>query len=350
MSNRIKTLGGLAIVAASMLVLGACSGGDGGTDGAPDQVVLAAGGGDYRDYQEEFNVPTMTKCADNIVWDYTDDDVKITKVNTEAGGTGTLDVVELPNERAQQLVESDTLEALDVSEVPNIANVREGLVNEYWIPHIYSASVIIYNENRVTSGTDSYEVLWDPEYAGKIGVLSQQWSNFYYAAAALVSNGQNNDDWDAGWEKLQELKDSVVVFASQEELGQALMSEQVWLTVNWKARALQWNAMGDVPLAASVPQEGTFPIVFVAAVPANAPNKECAFEFLNALLDAEAQVDFALNMGYSPTVTGAELPADQVEVLDFTAEEQERILERDLAYIAENDARWGAQWQQEFIN
>lgn len=350
MTNRIKTLGGLALLAASALVLGGCAAGGGEPGDASGQVVLAAGGGDYRDYQEQFNVPTMTKCVDSIVWDYTDDDVKITKVNTEAGGAGTLDVVELPNERAQQLVATDTLEALDESEVPNIANVRDGLVNEYWIPHIYSASVIIYNEDRVTSGTDSYEVLWDPKYAGKIGVLSQQWSNFYYAAAAVVSNGENSDDWDAGWEKLKELKDSVVVFASQEELGQALMSEQVWLTVNWKARALQWNALGDVPLAASVPKEGTFPIVFVAAVPANAPNKECAFEFLNALLDADAQVDFALNMGYSPTVVGAELPADRVEELDFTADEQKRIKERDLSYIAENDARWGAQWQQEFIN
>lgn len=350
MFHNIKIPGGLAVLTASILVLSGYPDSSRGADDASGQVVIAAGGGDYRDFQENFNVPTMTKCADSIVWDYTDDDVKMTKINTEAGGAGTLDVVELPNERAQQLVETNTLEALDESEVPNIANVRDGLVNEYWIPHIYSASVIISNENRVTEGTDSYEVLWDPKYAGKIGVLSTQWSNFYYAAAAVVTNGQNSDDWDAGWEKLKELKDNVVVFASQEELGQALMSEQVWLTVNWKARALQWNALGDVPLAASVPKEGTFPIVFIAAVPANAPNKECAFEFLNALLDADAQVEFALNMGYSPTVEGAELPADRVAKLDFTADEQKRIKERDLSYIAENDARWGKQWQQEFIN
>lgn len=353
MKRNVTKWSGVVVLTVGALVLTGCGDGSQADGGAADEggpAVIAAGGGDYRDYQEDFNVPTMETCADSLIWDYTEDDAKMTKVTTEAGGEGTLDVVELPNDRMQQLVAADAMLELDADMVPNIANVRDGLENPYWVPHVYSASVIIYNEDQVTSGTESYEVLWDPAYEGRIGVLSSQWSNFFYAAAAVVTDGQDNTDWDAGWEKLQELEDSVVVFASQEELGQALMSEQVWLTVNWKSRALQWNALGDVPLGTSVAEEGTFPIVFTAGVPKNAPNKECALEFLNALLDPGGQTEFALNMGYSPTVTDAEVPEERAAELDFTEDEQARIVELDLDLLVENDARWGELWQQEFIN
>ncbi|USQ77830.1 ABC transporter substrate-binding protein [Ornithinimicrobium cryptoxanthini] len=345
------------LAAAPLLIVAGCGssadeGGDspGAQEASADDLVVAAGGGDYRDFQEDFNVPAMTdQCSSSIVWDYTEDDVKITTVRTQGEAAGTLDVVELPDTRMQQLVNDGLMLPLTEDEVPNISIIREGLTSEYWIPHIYSASVIIYNEDKVPDAS-SYNILWDDQYSGKIGVLSTQWSNFFYAATAVSPDASNSSDWGAGWEKLKELSDDVVVFASQEEMGQALMSGQIWLTVNWKARALQWNDMGAVPLGASVPEEGTFPVVFAAGVPANAPNPECAFDYLNGLLDPEGQTQFAENMGYAPTVTETTLGDERAEAVDFTPDEQSRIQPLDISYIAENDADWGDLWQQEFIN
>jgi putative spermidine/putrescine transport system substrate-binding protein len=52
-------------------------------------------------------------------------------------------------------------------------------------------------------------------------------------------------------------------------------------------------------------------------VPKNAPNKEAAFKYINAMLEPSAQRGFAQNMGYLPTVTNAPLTGKVAEQLAF---------------------------------
>ena len=67
--------------------------------------------------------------------------------------------------------------------------------------------------------------------------------------------------------------------------------------------------MPAFPSPAAFPKEGCILYVSGMVVPKNAPNKEAAFKYMNAMLDPPAQLGFAANMGYLPTVDRR--PADR---------------------------------------
>jgi putative spermidine/putrescine transport system substrate-binding protein len=349
-------LGGAAGAA---LGLAACGGapppnpGVGGGGGA-GEVVFGTWGGDYQKFQQDFVEPVLARTdgAPTVVYDVGDHVARLTKMRTQAqtGGPGTLDVTALSDTNAQEAADGRLLARIDPSKLPNYANIREDFRNDLWVPHIYSAGVIIYNTEHVTTPPDSYEVFWDPAYAGRIGIMSIQWATEYFMAAALEAGGDPGTNWDAGWQRMLARKGTVRVYESQEQLGQAMMSGEVWLAYNWKARAYQWGQAGQAPLASAIPREGTMPVVFTVGIPANAPNPDGAYVHINAMLDPEAQLQFGQNMGYWPTVTNVNPPAELTSAIGFTPEEEQRIHQVDLAYVAQNNERWRQQFVEQLIN
>ena len=117
---------------------------------------------------------------------------------------------------------------------------------------------------------------------------------------------------------------------------------------NWRARAYMWRKEG-LPLLDAVPKEGAVPILYRGAMAKNAPNPECGYRYLNAMLERPAQIGFAANMGYLPTVVDAKLPDDLQKAIGFTDAERENFFKQDYAYIAKNFAPWGEWWQKNFL-
>jgi putative spermidine/putrescine transport system substrate-binding protein len=97
-----------------------------------------------------------------------------------------------------------------------------------------------------------------------------------------------------------------------------------------------------------VPEEGAIPVVFEAAVPKNAQNKENAWAYLDAMLDPTAQLGFADRMGYGPTVTNAALAADLSGAISFTAEQQAKFRLWDYEYTAKANPDILDFWSKEF--
>lgn len=348
----------LAGAAGATLGLAACGGapppnpGAGGGGGAGEAVV-GTWGGDYQKFQQDFVEPVLagTDGAPTVVYDVGDQVARMTKMRTEGqtGGPGTIDVTALSDQQAQEIADASLLARIDPARLSHYADIREDFRNDLWVPHIYSAGVIIYNTEHVNPAPTSYDVFWDPAYAGRIGIMSIQWATEYFMAAALEAGGDPGNNWDAGWQRMLERKGTVRVYESQEQLGQALMSGEVWLAYNWKARAYQWKQAG-APLASVIPREGTFPVVFTVGIPANAPNPDGAYAYIDAMLDPEAQLQFGQNMGYWPTVTNVDPPPELTSEIGFTPEEEQQIYQVDLSYLAQNNERWRRQYVEQLIN
>ena len=83
-------------------------------------------------------------------------------------------------------------------------------------------------------------------------------------------------------------------------------------------------------------------------IPKNAPNKESAYAFLNAMLDPKPQEGFIEDMGYNPTVNDVELASAMAKRVGFTPEEQAKLLVEDSEYLAQNDAQLKEWWDKEF--
>src|SRR3546814_2997483 len=103
-----------------------------------------------------------------------------------------------------QMWQNDVLQKLDISRIPRYAGIAQFLKNPYAVPHIYTGRVILYNPKHVNPAPTSYEDLWNPKYANKVGVIDIQYSTTI-ESAALVSGGSLSD-FEPGTKKLMELK------------------------------------------------------------------------------------------------------------------------------------------------
>lgn len=333
-------------VALAALVLASCT-----LSGGSTQVVVATWGGDYESLQKKHVEPAFeSDSSASVVFDAGDASTRMAKLRTERDGPGSFDVVGLDHLEMQEMVDAGLLQKLDRSKLDNADAIKQSLRSDYWIPHIYSAQVLLYNAEKVSPRPTSWQALWDPRYEGKIGVEDTTGNNWLFAAAAAEKGGDPGSDWDAGWQRLLELAGSVKVYGSSEQLGQALVSGEVWMTIDYKARAYQWAQDSDTPLKSVVPREGTVPQTFAAGIPKNAPNPEEAYAYLDAMLAKSAQRAFAENMGYLPVVQGVSLPAKLEAGIGFTAEEQRRIHDLDESYVVKRSAEWRQRWQQQFLN
>ncbi|NHM31296.1 ABC transporter substrate-binding protein [Neobacillus terrae] len=348
----------LCLLLPSALILSSCgqttskSENSGGGKKGNEEVVVGTWGGDYQQFlKENVDTPLAGNHPDTkVVYAIGDQTTRMTKMRTEKSGEGTFDVIHLADYDMQQMINEGLLSELDYSKMPNAEHAIPDLKHPNFIPHIYSASVLIYNKNKVKDVPDSWGALWDPKYKGKVGILSQLWTNWVYAAAAL--EGKNNTtNWDDAWDTLVKLRDvKPKIYATQEELGQAIQTGEVWMTISFRARAVQWNNAGGEPLGNVVPKEGTYPIVFGAAIPKNAKNVNGAYNYLNAMLDPKGQVGFSQKMGYAPTVDNAPLPKDLQSSIGFTKEEMDLIKPLDLKYVAKNNPRWKEQFEKDIAS
>lgn len=315
----------------------------------PGTVIVATWGGDYqRLLGENIEQPVLGPLQVTVTHDIGDVPTRKTKLRAEKDSAeGSLDVVHFGGADMYEVYQEGLLLELDPARIPNWSNINSAFVTPYSIPHIYSAQVILYNSEQVNPPPDSYEVFWDPQYQGRVGILETNWTQWLEIAAQL--NGGSATDYEPGKAKLMDLKaNEPQIFPSQETLAAALQGGDVWLTPNWRARGVMWQNAG-MPISTAVPKEGAVPILFLAAIPKNAPNLDRAYAYLDAMLDPTAQLGFGDQMGYIPTVTNADLSEEMAATLGFTTDDQANFFQQDFDYIAASQSDWQEWWQQEFL-
>lgn len=318
---------------------------------ANKRVVVGTWGGDYSDLlTKNISKPVLSGKGWEVVNDDAGAPQRITKVIAEKRlPRGTTDIQALAATDIGQLIETDNLEKLDLSKIPNAKNLMKTFDiadSPYFSPHIYSGKVVLYNPKMIAKVPTGIADLWDPANQGKVGVVDIQ-HNYVTMAAALVGGGKTGD-FDKAKKALSDLKKlKPRIYPTNEALAAALKTEEIGLSIMWKARAVQWQNAGTNILTVA-PKEGIITYVSGFTLPKNAPNKEGAYAFLNAALEPSAQEGFAVDMGYNPTVTNAKVPADVQKRIGFTEEEQKRLRDLDYGYMAKNDTAFQEWWNKSF--
>lgn len=312
------------------------------------QVVVGSWGGDYGELlARHVNDPLMKPQGIEVLQDVANADPRKTKLLAERQNRrGAMDVACLSDTDTYTIAQQGIFEDIPVDRLKNAASILPVLRKTYAIPHIYSYRVILYNPNRVSTPPKSYADLWDPKWRGRVGL-----SDILYMAnteSAALAGGGTVSNWEPAKKKLLEWRSlDVKLYPSNEALAAALKAEEVWLTVMWMARGFMWQKAG-IPLKHVVPSEGATTIVFEAAVPKNARNKDNAWRYLDAMLAPEAQVAFADKMGYVPTVTGAQLPENLRAQLSITDEERGRLLTPNFQYSMSQQPQVLDFWNRQF--
>jgi len=260
---------------------------------------------------------------------------------------GTIDVAHFSGADAFELNEQGIWETLDMKKIPNYANVRPALRSPYFVPWVFGGVTIAYNRKYIKDPPTSLAELWNPKYAGKLGVLDQSFFNWIYMAALVGGGSMTNVD--PAWAKLAEMKKNMKprIYPTHQQMAAGFKAEEIWIAANYSARITQW-ANDGISVASSYPKEGAITIIFGAAMPKKARNKDAAYLYLNALLDPKAIGEYGSVSMYAPSTTNAILAADVRAKIDFTAEQAKSFQNVDYGYQAKNIAGWLERWNKEF--
>ena len=345
-SRRNALTGAAALAGASML-----AGASPARAQANKRIVLATWGGDYAELlTKNISKPLLAPKGWEVVNDEAGSPQRMTKVMAEKRlPKGTSDIQALAATDIGQLIDGDLLEKIDASKLSNSKNVLKTFSiadSPYFSPHIYSGMVVLYNPKMIANVPTGLADLWDAKNQGKVGIVDIQ-HNYVTLSAALAGGGKNGD-FDKAKKALLDLKKlKPRIYPTNEALAQGLKTEEVGLTIMWKARAVQWQNAGANILTIA-PKEGILTYVSGFTVPKNAPNKEGAYAFLNAALEVPAQQGFAVDMGYNPVVGNAPIADDLRKRIGFTKQEEELLVNPDLDFVTKRQGDIKDFWDKEF--
>jgi spermidine/putrescine-binding protein len=208
------------------------------------------------------------------------------------GGASGYDVV-VPSDYMVSIMRYQGLLAeLDLSRIPNAVMLDEHLQrlpfdpeNRHSIPYLWGTVGVGYDSAVVTTPPDSWSVLWDPQYKGRISMLNDQRE---VLGAALRSLGHSLNTQDPAIiaqarDKLLAQKPLVKTYTS-ENYDQLLAAGEVVLAHGWGGAVAR--AMVERPsVRFVVPKEGGTIWADCIAVLQSSKHKELAMQFVNHLLD-----------------------------------------------------------------
>ena len=312
------------------------------------RVVVGTWGGDYaRLLAKNIEDPILKPKGFEVAQDQAGDAPRRSKMVAEQRlPRGTSDIQGLSAADMFKMQEVGVVETIDYSKLANAKNLMPSMKYPYGVGHIYSGKVAVYNPKVIPQAPKSFKDAFDPKHGNKMGIIDIQYQ-YVMVAAALAAGGKVNNLEPGKALLLEAKKAGVRIYPTNEAFAQALKNEEIGVGIMWKARVVQWQNAG-ISVEAVAPAEGVPMYVSGFVIPKNAPNKAGGYAYMDAMLEKSAQENFAIDMGYNPTVTNATVAPDLRKRIGFTQEEESRLVDLDYDYLAKNDAAMKEWWDKVF--
>lgn len=216
-----------------------------------------------------------------------------------SGGGVSYDVIVPSDYMVQRLIDENMLLPLDYDNIPNFALIRDDCRNLYFDPEQkYSVcfntgtTVLIYNKKLVKETPDSWSVLWDEQYKGKVLMFNN--SRDAFAIAQFILGQSINSDSESQWVEASQLlarqKDKVSpVYVMDEVFNLMESGEYAFATYYAGDYVLMYENNED--LGYCFPKEGVNNFYDAFCIPKCTQNKRGAEAFINFM--NEPQVAFA---------------------------------------------------------
>ena len=293
-----KALGATAALILSMS-LAACGQGD-----KQDTLKIY----NWSDYIDPLILADFTKETGIKVQYDTFDSNEILETKVLQGDTG-YDIVAPSNHNIPRYVTAGAITALDKSKLPNEKNLWPEIMaymepfdpgSKHTIPYMWGTIGIGYNVKEVAKrlpgvNIDSWAVVFDPANLAKLkdcGVYYLDASEDMYAVALNYlgkdPNSKNLADYQAATDMMVKARPFVRKFHSSEYV-EALANGDICVAIGYSGDILQAKtraeeAKNGVEINYVIPKEGSQVWFDVFAIPADAPNKEAAYKFLDYML------------------------------------------------------------------
>jgi len=240
---------------------------------------------------------------------YEDNERMLAKLTSGASG---YDVVVPTSYMVDIMIKQNLLAPLDHDLIPNVKGVTPELLdtpfdpkNRHSVPYQWGTTGFGYNSSKVKGKVDSWDVLWDPQYRGKITMLDEMRG---LLSAALKRLGYSLNATDE-----KELMDAKELLLAQKPLLKAyvnapvkslLISGEVWLSQLWSGDVFMAQAENSA-LQYCIPKEGCEVWTDNLVIPKTAPHKYTAQVWLNYTLRPEVSAGISNVVHYASPVEKA---------------------------------------------
>jgi spermidine/putrescine transport system substrate-binding protein len=255
------------------------------------------------EFEEEFGVRVR---YDN----FSSNDELLTKIKT--GGRAGYDLIVPSDYMVEIMINLGLLHEINYDNIPNIVNIDPRFRNmpfdpegRYSVPYQWGTAGIAVNTRFIEEEVTSWDILWDPKYAGRIAMLDDMRSGMVPALKRLgfSVNTTDPDEINQARDLLIQQKPLVRAYTSDTYID-LLKSGDVWLAYGWSGDIYQ-VARENPDVIYIIPEEGTYVWVDNLAIPKNAKNRFTAEIFINYLLRPEVSAEISNYTWYSSPNTAA---------------------------------------------
>jgi len=250
-------------------------------------------------------------------------------------GPEAFDILGVYSGFTDRYVEMDLLEEIDKSRIPNFENLI-GYLKEnpsatvdgklYGVTFTWSPVSNAYNADEMEP-VESWAELADPEYKGKIVMLSNPHSIFVQSAKVL-GLGNPYPSWLTEEELAEAVEfakkiidNAVTIVPTYGEMKSVLVGVDAVTTFTaWSAIA-GWCQAEGTNIKLNWPKEGSISYLDIYAITKGAKNADTAYAFINKMLEPEIQAAFATEMSAFIAVADA---------VPFLTEDALKVLPEDL--------------------
>jgi putative spermidine/putrescine transport system substrate-binding protein len=346
--------------AAALLALTACSGapaggGGGGEDGGLSGTINVIGySGIWQEKYTEAVIQPFQEANPGVSVNYVAkrSSAEMLSALQSEGQNPRTDITLMDESVAESGNQLGLFAEITEEDVPNLAGVKDEFQNEDGLGPVLHLDAIglLYDTETFDEAPTSWEELWNPEWAGKVNLMAPP-SLLGLAATAAASTLEGEDytqSIDKGVAKLKELAPNVQTFAPSPDEWQSIITGQTVIGVGQNARGQYYSDQSNGKLGIAFPDEGTFYQVNTINLVEGAPNEEAAKAFIDYALSPEAQLAFAEQLFYAPSVD-VEIPADLADRIVATDGSID-ILPFDTDFLAEVRDPWTEVWKREIIS
>ena len=244
---------------------------------------------------------------------YNDNNEYFAKIQPLLGTGKTIDpdIIAPTSWMAGRLISLGWVEALPLADIPNAANLEDGFVKptwdppgEYSLPWQAGMAGIAYNSDAAGREIKSVADLFDPEFKGRIGMLSEMRDTI---GLILMSEGidpstiSTFEEAAPAFEKLEKAKaDGQIRAFTGNDYTDDLLAGNFAACIGWSGDLFQLETESEA-VKFVIPEEGGTRWADVMVVPKGAKNVANAAKWLNFVYDPEQAAQLtAYNMYVSP--------------------------------------------------
>ena len=237
----------------------------------------------------------------------------------------------------EQLIAQDMLLELDMSKIPNAKNISEKMLqitdsfdpgNKYSLPYMWGTVGILYNTKMVEEEVDSWDILWNENYKGKIWMYDSVRDAIAVSLLRLGYdiNTRNEDEVNRAKEELIK-QIPLLKGCGTDNIKSSMAKNKAALAVVYSGDALAAMDQNS-DLAYVVPKEGSNVWFDNVVIPKTAKNVEAALAFINFINDANLAARNTEYIFYSTPNQGALDLIDPELANDETFNPSDEVLER----------------------